>query len=234
VNALLLLAALSIAQAAAPADVEKALDAVDAQFDDALAKRDRAALEKALANPFLWVHALDGRVDDRATFIAQSTRGMGLTRQREETTTFDARLDVHGSTAIRTARLRVRFGDGIREAWSRQTRVYVLEGGAWKLASGQGTRMYDGPPTTAALYGRYAGTYVIDANRSLTLAWDGNSLMGHLPGGAAMQLFLKSPTEEAANGPDRFVFTLDASGTPIAATLMRGGGVLWRGERKQP
>jgi ketosteroid isomerase-like protein len=223
--------ALTALQTSPATSVAQAVAAVDAQFDEALANRSRPALEELLAHPFLWIHALEGRIDDRETFLTQSTRGMGLARQHEETTTFDSRLDVHGTTAISTARLRVRFGDGLREVWWRQTRVYVLEGEAWKLASGQGTRMYDGPPTIAGLYARYAGTYAIDASRTLKLEWDGNSLLGTLPSGAQMQVFLKSATEEAASGPDHFTFTLDPSGTPIAATLMRGEERLWRAER---
>jgi ketosteroid isomerase-like protein len=213
-------------------DVAREVAAADARFEDALDKRDVAALEAVLADGFIWVHSLDGRVDSRATFIAQTARGMGLSRQREEATTFDHTLAVFPATAIRTTRVRIRFKDGSRETWARQTRVFVLDGGRWKLASGQSTRMYDGPVTTARLYEPYAGAYVIDAKRTLRLEWDGDSLMGTYPNGARTQVFLKSPTDEAAFGPDRLRFELNAAGRPVAVQLLRGDEVVWRGDRK--
>ena len=219
--------------AAPAADVSRALDAVDAAFDDALGTRDRAALERVLADPFTWVHALDGRVDNRAVFLDQTASGPGLARQREQTDTFDAVLALHGSTAIRTARVRVRFRDGSRETWMRQTRVYVRDGSAWKLASGQGTRMYDGPLIDPDLYRRYTGTYDIEGRRPLCLEWDGRALLATYPGGTRTQVFLKSPTEEEAlGGADRLRFTLDADGRPSSVALMRGADQVWRARRR--
>jgi ketosteroid isomerase-like protein len=216
--------------AAAP-DVEGAIAAVEAHFDEALAKRDRAALDGLLADAFVWIHALDGRVDSRSVFLDQTARGLGLSRQREESSTFDHTLAVYGSAAIRTARVRIRFKDGTRETWMRQNRVFVLEGGQWKLASAQGTRMYDGPVTISTTYQPYAGTYVIDTKRSLRLEWDGDALLAIYPSGARSQVFLKSPTEEAVQGPDRFRFVLDEGGRPVAVLLLRGEEEVWRGER---
>ncbi|HUQ87874.1 MAG TPA: DUF4440 domain-containing protein [Vicinamibacterales bacterium] len=218
--------------AAQQGDVARAIAAADARFEDALDKRDGAALEAVLADSFTWVHALDGRFDSRATFVAQTARGMGLSRQREDATTFDNALAIYPSTAVRVSRVRVRFKDGSRETWMRQTRVFVLEGGQWKLASGQGTRMYDGPWTTARMYEPYAGSYVIDEKRSLRLEWDGDALIATYPSGTRTQLFLKSPTDEAVFGPDHLKFELNAAGAPVAVQLFRGEEVIWRAARK--
>lgn len=181
--------------------VERAIGAVEARFDEALEKRDRAALDGLLADSFFWFHALDGRVDSRSVFLDQAARGLGLSRQREESNMFDHTLAVYGSAAIRTARVRIGFKDGTRETWMRQNRVFVLDGGQWKLASAQGTRMYDGPVTTSKTYQPYAGRYVIDTKRSLRLEWDGDALLAIYPSGARSQVFLRSPTEEAGRDP---------------------------------
>jgi ketosteroid isomerase-like protein len=212
-------------------DAAAAIAIVDQRFDDALAKRDSAALAALLTDSFVWIHSLDGRVDSKTVFVEQTARGLGLSRQREESTTFEDARAIYPTTAVRTSRIRTRFKDGSRETWMRQNRVYVLDGNQWKLASGQGTRMYDGPVTTAKLYEPYAGTYVIDAKRSLRLAWDGDALLGTFPSGARTQVFLKSPTEEAAAGPDRFTFVLAPGGRPAAVLLMRGAEQVWRAER---
>ena len=92
--------------------------------------------------------------------------------------------------------------------------------------------MYDGPITRAELYSRYAGTYVIDADRALRLEWDGESMMATFPGDLRTQFFLKSPTEEAIAGSERLEFVLDERGNPTAARLMTAQGERWRGERK--
>jgi ketosteroid isomerase-like protein len=229
--ALLSMLHLQLRADASTPDVERAIGAVEARFDEALEKRDRAALDGLLADSFVWIHALDGRVDSRSVFLDQTARGLGLSRQREESSTFDATLAVYGSTAIRTARVRIRFKDGTRETWMRQNRVFVRDGGQWKLASAQGTRMYEGPVTTPKAYEPYAGRYVIDTKRSLRLDWDGDALLAIYPSGARSQVFLKSPTEEAVQGPDHFRFVLNEGGRPVAVLLLRGEQQVWRGER---
>jgi ketosteroid isomerase-like protein len=228
---LLLLLDLQAPSGTPPTDVARAIGSVEARFEEALEKRDRAALNELLTESFIWIHALDGRVDPRSTFLDQTARGLGLSRQRAESSTFDRTLAVYGSAAIRTARVRIRFRDSARETWIRQNRVFVVEGGQWKLASGQGTRMYDGPVTTSRTYEPYAGTYRIDAKRSFRLEWDGDALLATYPSGARSQVFLKSPAEEAVQGPDRLRFVLNEGGRPVAVLLLRGEEQVWRGER---
>ena len=226
---LVLVLGLAIAQ---PESVERSLADLDARFDAALAARDRVALDALLADGFAMIHSLDGRLDSRTFFLDQAARGQALQRQRAASATFDSTLSVNGATAIRTARVRSRHKEPERETWLRQMRVYVLDGAAWKLGAIQGTAMYDGPITTAELYARYAGTYVLDDKRSLRLEWDGDSLMATLPNGIRSQFFLKSPTEEAIAGPSRIHFVLDQRGNPAAARMVDARGEVWRAERK--
>jgi hypothetical protein len=213
--------------------IEQSVADVERRFEAALDKRDRAELESILTPQFMWVHAGEGRVDSRAVFIEQSVRGMGLTRQRASVATFERNMAMYDNTVIATSRVRNRFPDGARETWIRQTRIYVKEAGHWKLAHGQGTRMYDGPVSDARLYERYAGTYALPDGRVLKMEWDGDSLLAELPSSSRMQVFLKSPTEEATTRPDRYVFVLDEAGRPQAVRFLRGEMEIWRAERRQ-
>lgn len=217
--------------AESPGEVE--IRAVEQRFEHALEKRDRAELERVLADPFVWIHALDGRVESRSVFIDDAVRGMGLARQYTESSTFERTVSIYGDTATVTARVRNRFPNGKRETWFRQSRVYVRSGGGWKLAMGQGTRMYDGAITSSDPYSRYAGTYAISDGRVLRMEWDGDSLIATFPGGTRSQVFLKSPTEEAIASPDHFRFVLDSSGRPTTVRMMRGETEAWRAERER-
>jgi ketosteroid isomerase-like protein len=212
---------------------ERAIADVERRFEIAVEKRDRAELEKVLADPFTWIHAQEGRVESRSVFIDNAVRGMGLGRQYTQSATFERTLDIYGDSAIATSRVRNRFPDGGREVWFRQSRVYVREGSTWKFAMGHGTVMYDGPVTRGDLYARYAGTYAIPDGRVLKMDWDGDSLIATFPGGTRSQVFLKSPTEEAIASPNRFLFTLDSSGRPTRVRMMRGTSEAWRAERQQ-
>ena len=144
--------------------VERAISDVETRFQSALAKRDRAELEKLLTNGFTWVHA-SGLVEPRSVFIAQAVRGMALTSQQAELARFEKTLAIYGDTVVATGTARNRFPDGLRETWFRQVRVYVKEDDGWKFAYGQGTPLYSGPFTDPNLYRRYAGTYVLRDGR---------------------------------------------------------------------
>ena len=93
--------------------------------------------------------------------------------------------------------------------------------------------MYEGPTLDMALHQRYAGTYVIDADRKLVLSWEDDALFATLPNGAKAQIFLASPTEEATRttGGGRFKFTLGADGRPVSVALVRGDKEAWRANR---
>lgn len=221
------------------ADAAADIAVVEAQFETALANRDRKALEPLIAEPFTWIHASDGRVDGREAWLANAARGMALSGQRKTRTEHGATLALYGSpaphSALRVARVQLVDGADHRETWIRQTQMFVrTDPGKWQLASGQGVVMYDGPPLDPALHARYAGTYVIDAKRKLVLVWKESTLLATFPSGAETQIFLASPTDEAMRNPAAGVlrFTLDASGAPVSAALVRAGEELWRGVRQ--
>ena len=244
---LLLLATTLTARAATPADktapsavsaeVVQAIEKVVASLQDALARRDRAALEALVATPFTWVHGSDGRLESREAWLAAAAQGMALSGQRHRRVEHGPALAAYGEpphTVVRSVRVQLRDSAANRESWLRQTQVFVRSGDdAWQLASGQGTLMYEGPPLDPVLHARYAGRYIIGPNRALTLVWENDALFATFPNGAVSQIFLASPTEEAARttGAGKLRFTLTPDGSPIAATLVRGDRELWVAKR---
>lgn len=238
---LLAMFAMSMAAAStgSPADRAAAdIAALESKLEAGLAARDIKLLEPLLANRFAWVHGSDGRMDGRKEWLASAARGMALTGQRNARSEHGVILTLYGDdqphTAVRIARVRIVDSAGGREMWMRQTHTLVRDTAGWKLAMGQGVIMYDGPPLDPALHARYAGVYVIDENRRLTLDWDDGALLAIFPNGAQTQVFLASPTQEALRNPAAGVlnFTLDEKGNPIAASLVRGTQELWRGARE--
>ena len=236
----LLLAAALAAQPAFAADVAKEIDALEARLDTALAARDASALDALLAEPFTWVHASDGRVDSRAAWLAAAARGLAVSGQRSTRTEHGATLAAYGGaephTIVRVARVRLVDEFNKRESWLRQTRTFVRGAdGKWRLAMGQGVVMYEGPPLDAALHARYAGTYVIEPGRTLTLRWDSGTLLATFPNGAETQIFLASPTQEATRtlGSGSLRFTVAADGRPTHAALVRGDNEVWKATRRE-
>lgn len=216
-----------------------AIDETEQRFAAALDARDRPTLEKLLTDRFLWVHASDGRVDTRETWLLNAARGMALAGQKSERTEYGASVVLHGApqanTAIRIARVRLVDAANKRESWLRQSHVLVRgEDAGWRIAMGQGVVMYEGPPLDSGLHQRYVGTYIISPDRKLVLAWEDGGLQATFPTGAKTQIFLASPTEEASRttGAGRLKFTLGDDGRPVAASLVRGDQEVWRAQRE--
>ena len=220
--------------AAAPADD---IAAAEARLTAGLEARDAKLLDPLLAEPFNWVHSSDGRVDDRATWLASAARGMALSGQRMARSDHGATLQFYGDPAYLAVRIsRVRLVDAKRESWIRQTHTWVRNAaGNWQLAMGQGVTMYDGPPLDPALHARHAGSYELTDGRRLVLEWRDGSLLATFPNGAQAQVFLASPTEEAVRNPmvGNLRFTLDGNGQPSAVALVRAGQEAWRATRLQ-
>jgi hypothetical protein len=212
------------------------ITAAEVRFQAGLAARDSKALDSLLATPFSWVHASDGRVDDRETWLSSAARGMALSGQRMARSDHGATLQLHGDpahTAVRIAR--VRLVDEKHETWMRQTQTWIRNAaGQWQLALGQGVIMYDGPLLDATLHARYAGVYELVDGRRLVLEWRDGSLLATFPNGAHAQVFLSSPTEEIVRNlaVGNLHFTLDEHGAPRGVALVRAGQEAWHATRK--
>jgi hypothetical protein len=78
------------------------------RFNQAVENRDPPELERVLADPFTWIHALDGRLESRSTFIVNVVNGQGLARQRADSSTTLIEQSQYGHPAIATSRVRTR------------------------------------------------------------------------------------------------------------------------------
>jgi hypothetical protein len=202
--------------------------------DEALVKRDTAKLATTVADPFVWVHSRDGALESREKWLENAGRGMALARQRGEQAEFDVTVTVHGdAAALRTARVRLRMPGRSTETWLLQSRLFVKQGGGWKLAAGQGTFLHEGPITDPKVYESYAGEYVVGPGRVLVLTPRDGGLHVRWPIGREAYAFQVSPTE-LVSGPDRLRFTLGADGRATDVVLIRDGAEGWRGPRRAP
>ena len=114
--------------------------AADEMFFGALLSADMTALEAVLADDFVIVDVMSGRVTGREEFLAAIGSGM---LRFAEVTRFPAeqpvrRRDKAGVVVGRT-RMVMHFGPDRVTANSRYTHVFVNDDGSWRLMSAQGT-----------------------------------------------------------------------------------------------
>lgn len=183
--ALLTAAAAAAAQprpAAEPgaARVRAELQALVAEVNAALRRRDRAALERLFAEEYVWAHP-SGYVDDRATFLddelaTDSAYQLGLTFEPPET------LYVYGAAAdvavlrrpLHNPALPVSRGP-ILSTWT-----FAKRGGRWRIVQTQGTQLNPprpGAAVAAALLDAYAGTYGEAGRATLLVRREGGGLV---------------------------------------------------------
>jgi ketosteroid isomerase-like protein len=114
--------------------------AADEMFFGALLSADMAALEAVLADDFVIVDVMSGRVTGRQEFLAAIGSGM---LRFAEVTRFPAEQSVRrrGAAGVVVGRTRMvmHFGPDRVTASSRYTHVFVNDDGLWRLMSAQGT-----------------------------------------------------------------------------------------------
>lgn len=214
------------------AEVAQEVEAFERELSVALDGRDRAALERLLAEGFTFIHA-SGAQDTREEYIDRAAAGK-LVRQRGETDRTLEPLRVYGGhTAIRVSRA-VFFDQPVRNV-----SVYVRAAEGWRLASSQSTRLPARPvavPIDDRLRDSYVGRYAIDAQRTLVVTMEGGALVGRVPLRPAFELVPRSDTEfirhndEGGYG-DALVFVRNAEGTVAFAVLRDGDKEVWRAKR---
>ena len=114
--------------------------AADEMFFGALLSADIAALEAVLADDFVIVDVMSGRVTGREEFLAAIGSGM---LRFAEVTRFPAEQSVRcrdaAGVVVGRTRMVMHFGPDRVTANSRYARVFVNDDGSWRLMSAQGT-----------------------------------------------------------------------------------------------
>lgn len=216
------------------------LEALERQVTQALAQRDRAALEAVLAPGFTFIHA-SGQLDSRQQYLDLAASG-GLTRQQVEVERINEPFRLYGAmTAIRISRAVFRFQAEGRASRLRNTVVYVKSAAGWQLATSQSTRLPDRPHAVSLdkrSYSSLVGRYAISPTRQLTIWQAGDTLLGAVPQRPVFELIPQSATEFARyseqggyDGQDTLVFVKDATGGVTQAALRFDGQELWRAKR---
>jgi ketosteroid isomerase-like protein len=112
--------------------------AAEDMFFQALLTSDGVRLDAVVTPDFLLIDVLSGSEIARAVLVDLVGSGQ---LKFDTVERLDARVRLFGEAAVVTGqtRMRGRFGDQTFAAHSRYTHVYVRRGGAWQLASAQGT-----------------------------------------------------------------------------------------------
>ncbi len=112
--------------------------AVDSQFFVWLTEANARAVDRLLTDDFLLIDVMRGGEVPKAALLAAMQSG---DLKFESIEFADVRLRSYPGTAIVTGRtkMRMKFQETRAEAHSRYTHVYVMVGGQWRLAAGQGT-----------------------------------------------------------------------------------------------
>ncbi|KQV96615.1 nuclear transport factor 2 family protein [Pelomonas sp. Root1237] len=134
-----LMLAAGLAQAAPPAELLAQLKAQSDVWDQAIVRRDRAAIEANMADDF---RQIDGRgnVETKASFVE------GLVSPDlviDPYTVEDFEVRVYGDTALLSGRTRMtgRYQGQAFKSHYRYIDIYVKRGGAWKIVSVQISRI---------------------------------------------------------------------------------------------
>lgn len=232
----LLLLASAPAPGQAPAPTEQEAKAFHAELTETLKRKDRAALERMLADGFFFVHSTGG-LETRKQYLDRAAAG-ALASQRSEFNTLEEQWHVYdGRTALRMARGSAQTPSG--ELILRSINVYVKVDGRWQWASSQSTRLPSRPKAAAidrGLYSGYAGRYEVSPERVLTVSQEGETLRALFTGFQPAELIPRSETEFAWFNPEvntdaQLLFVKDESGRVTHAVYRREGDEVWRAKR---
>jgi len=166
------------------AKTERELRALRHDFMEALRLRDRAALERILADGFTFVHSTGGMETrkeyiDRAVASAASSQGAEIEFLDEQIRVYE------GRTAVCITRSVGRNRGAGTETNFRGTDVIVRIGKRWQWVSVHSTRLPSRPKAAAIspdLYKDYSGQYEIASGRTLTVTEEGQTLRGMTTG----------------------------------------------------
>lgn len=220
------------------ARTEQELRTLRRELSEALARADRAGLERILADGFMFVHST-GVVETRGEYIDRAAAAGG-TAPRPEFEFTDERIRVYaGATAVWTARSTRRGAPAGPEISLRSTDVLVKSDGRWRWASVHSTRLPTRPTPAAvdpAVLQGHVGEYEIATGRTLAVVREGGVLRGRASGIRQSELIPRSETEFVWFSPESnaemvIVFARDESGRTTHAVLRREGAEAWRARK---
>ncbi|MGN6182463.1 MAG: DUF4440 domain-containing protein [Thermoanaerobaculia bacterium] len=231
VGVLLLLMIVSAVQVFA-SDEDDVRAARNAIVDAAKAK-DRAALEKWLADDFTFVHGR-GNLLDRAQYLAETT-GKSASPIIDSK---DEKLTIYGGhTAILVSRANMRTAE--TETNVRATQVFVKKGDRWQWVMGQSTLLPVRPRAAsidAKLLDVYAGSYRVKAGRIVSVYRKDDGLFVEIAGRKPGELIPRNDVEFVWFNPDAnvdatFTFVRDENGRAKELVFKQDGREGWRAER---
>ncbi len=119
--------------------LEQAVLKLEQEWVEALTKADAAKLETFYADTLVYTHS-DGRVDDKAKYIANfktgATKYVSIERD-------DAKVNLYGDTAIVTchAIIKLKTNGADRTVDARMIHVYSKIKGRWQMVAHQTTKL---------------------------------------------------------------------------------------------
>ncbi|MGH9768172.1 MAG: DUF4440 domain-containing protein [Blastocatellia bacterium] len=221
---------------------EQEVKAFRLDLREAHKRRDRAALERMIADDFIFIHST-GNWETRQEYIENAAAG-ALNSQRPglEFEGVDEPIRVYeGHTAMVSGRGVVRDRSRNTENHGRGVDVFAKIAGRWRWVLHQSTRLAPRPKGAAVdsrIYEAYVGQYEISAGRTFTVLKEGDGLRAQTTGRAPGELIPKSETEFIWFNPELNVpgvaevtFIKDEAGKVTHAVFRRDGQEMWRAKK---
>jgi ketosteroid isomerase-like protein len=218
------------AQAAPPASgadaaVVAQLKQVQDEVRAAVARHDKAALERIYADEFLFVHTTGG-VDTKTEHIARSLTAdtVNAPDGPAEPVPVQMHASVYGDVALTTVQVKTNQN---RLLW--WTYVFVRRDGRWQIARQHGTAV---PPEVVkaavdpGVYAQYVGKYKYDdTGLIVTVSLEDGTLRSQLAGRPPVTLVPQSETTYLAQpGNAAFTFVKNADGAVTHFIVRRPSG----------
>jgi ketosteroid isomerase-like protein len=222
-----MIATVMTAAVLAAAGLDAQLMQVHQDLHAAVAKHDQAALERLLADEYVFVHTT-GSAETKAESIARL-----LTTQAGTSETTPPQEQVYqqdyGDVVVRTARV---AAPNNRIWW---TYVYVKRGERWQLARQHGTAVPVERPVASvepAALAAYAGRYQFEGGPVFTVRVEGPNLIGQSSGRGEILLEPEGESRFHLHGGGAlYVFEKNDKGEVTAVTVRRANGTGGRATR---
>lgn len=205
---------------------------------EALRKGDLAALEKMLADEFIFIHSTGG-IETRGQYLENLKATVS---RNAESKNFETKWMVYSDTAIRYSRSTIRYPNTGAETRLRNIAVYVKTPGGWRWASGQSTKLPVHPAAAAVapkIYDGYTGVYRIDADRVFIVTKENGALFGLVTGRNKAELIPASDenfvwfNENNDVGFVEVAFARGADGKAAEVLLRQNGMQMWRAKKEK-